>query len=97
MKFQPKPRAGTKDRPSLWKAKGCEHCNGSGFLGRAAIFEILAVDEVVRRLIRPDVSSDVIAKQAIANGMMTMLGDGFAKCLDGITTIEEIGRVTSED
>jgi general secretion pathway protein E len=81
----------------MWKAKGCEHCNGTGFLGRAAIFEILTVDEHIRRLIRPDVSSDVIARQAIAGGMVTMLGDGFAKCLDGLTTIEEIGRVTSED
>ena len=81
----------------MWKPKGCEHCNGTGFLGRAAIFEILIVDEHIRRLIKPDVSSGIIAKQAIANGMVTMLGDGFAKCLDGITTIEEIGRVTSED
>ena len=81
----------------MWKPKGCEHCNGTGFLGRAAIFEILIVDEHIRRLIKPDVSSGIIAKQAIANGMVTMLGDGFAKCLEGITTIEEIGRVTSED
>lgn len=81
----------------MWKPKGCEHCNGTGFLGRAAIFEILAIDEELRRLIKPDISSDIIARQAIANGMVTMLGDGFAKCLDGITTIEEIGRVTSED
>ena len=81
----------------LWKAKGCEHCNHSGFLGRSAIFEILIIDDDLRRMIRPDISSDLIAKQAIANGMVTMLGDGFAKCLGGITTIEEIGRVTSED
>ena len=81
----------------LWKATGCEHCNQSGFLGRAAIFEILIIDDDLRRMIRPDISSDLIAKQAIANGMVTMLGDGFAKCLGGITTIEEIGRVTSED
>ena len=81
----------------LWKAKGCEHCNHSGFLGRSAIFEILIIDDDLRRMIRPGISSDLIAKQAIANGMATMLGDGFAKCLGGITTIEEIGRVTSED
>jgi len=81
----------------MWKPRGCEHCGGSGFLGRAAIFEILEIDEDVRRLIKPDISSDIIFKQAAANGMVTMLGDGFAKCLEGITTIEEIGRVTSED
>jgi general secretion pathway protein E len=86
-----------KGPAQMWRPKGCEHCGGSGFLGRAAIFEILEIDEDVRRLIKPDISSDIIARQAIANGMVTMLGDGFAKCLEGVTTIEEIGRVTSED
>jgi general secretion pathway protein E len=81
----------------LWKAVGCDHCGGTGFLGRAAIFELLIVDETLRKLIRPDVNADIIANAAKAAGMTTMLTDGFAKCREGITTIEELGRVASDD
>jgi general secretion pathway protein E len=81
----------------LWKPVGCDQCNGTGFLGRAAIFELLIVDDAMRLLIKPGVSADVIAAQARRTGMKTMMADGFAKVLDGLTTIEELGRVTSED
>jgi general secretion pathway protein E len=76
---------------------GCDQCNGSGYLGRAAIFEFLVVDDAMRQLIKPGVSADMIAAQARHSGMKTMMADGFAKALDGLTTIEELGRVTSED
>ena len=88
---------GHKGKFRLWKAVGCDHCGGSGYLGRAAIFEILVIDDAVRKLIRPDISADVIARAAIAGGMKTMMGDGFAKCREGVTTVEELGRVTSDD
>jgi general secretion pathway protein E len=81
----------------LWKAVGCDHCNGTGFLGRAAIFELLVVDEEIRKLIRPDVSSNAIAAAARKAGMTSMTSDGFAKCCDGLTTVEELGRVVTED
>ena len=81
----------------LWKPVGCEQCNGSGYLGRAAIFELLTVDETMRHLIKPGVSANVIAAQARNAGMKTMMADGFFKALDGMTTIEELGRVTSDD
>jgi general secretion pathway protein E len=81
----------------LWKAVGCDHCGGTGYLGRAAIFELLIVDEALRKLIRPDINADIIADAAKAAGMTTMVTDGFAKCCEGITTVEELGRVVSED
>ncbi|WP_395662800.1 GspE/PulE family protein [Aestuariivirga sp.] len=81
----------------LWQAKGCSYCGGNGYSGRAAIFEILSVDDTLRRLIKPDVSAEIIAQQARLSGMTSMLSDGFAKCCAGLTTIEELGRVTSED
>ncbi len=81
----------------LWKAVGCEHCGGSGFHGRAAIFEILAVDETLRALIQPGVSADVIANAAKKSGMIPLLADGFLKCQEGLTTIEELTRVALED
>jgi general secretion pathway protein E len=80
----------------LWRAKGCDHCGGTGFIGRTAVFEMLEVDDRIRNLIRPDVSADVIADAARAGGMTGMLADGLAKCRAGVTTIEELGRVTSE-
>jgi general secretion pathway protein E len=81
----------------LWKPVGCDQCNGTGYLGRAAIFEMLVIDEDMRHLIKPGVSADIIAAQAQRAGMKTMLADGFVKALDGLTAIEELGRVTSED
>ncbi len=81
----------------LWRAKGCGYCGGSGYGGRAAIFEILPVDDAIRRLIRPDVPAEAIAEEARREGMASMMADGFAKCLSGLTTLEELGRVTSEE
>jgi general secretion pathway protein E len=81
----------------LWRAKGCSYCGGSGYSGRAAIFELLSIDDPMRRLIKPGVSAEVIAEAARRVGMSSMMSDGFAKCRDGLTTVEELGRVTSED
>ena len=81
----------------LWRAAGCSYCGGSGYSGRAAIFEMLPIDDEMRRLIKPGVSAEVIAQAARRAGLGSMMSDGFAKCRDGLTTVEEIGRVTSED
>ena len=81
----------------LWKAKGCDHCNGAGYLGQAAIFELLIVDNALRALIKPDADTESIARAARQSGMTTMMADGLAKCLEGITTLEELGRVASEE
>ncbi|MCA3574152.1 MAG: type II/IV secretion system protein [Aestuariivirga sp.] len=82
---------------TLWRAAGCSYCGGSGYSGRAAIFELLSIDDAMRRLIKPGVSAEVIAQAARRAGMASMMADGFAKCRDGLTTVEELGRVTSED
>ena len=82
---------------TLWRAVGCSYCGGSGYSGRAAIFELLSIDDAMRRLIKPGVSAEVIAQAARRAGMASMMADGFAKCRDGLTTVEELGRVTSED
>jgi general secretion pathway protein E len=81
----------------LWRAKGCSYCGGSGYSGRAAIFELLSVDDDMRRLIKPGVSAEVITEAARRAGMASMMTDGLAKCRDGLTTVEELGRVTSEE
>lgn len=67
-----------------------------GYKGRLGVHEILRVSEGIRNLIMADATSDDIEKQAKKEGMMTMLEDGVIKCVQGITTIEEVLRVTSE-
>jgi general secretion pathway protein E len=81
----------------LWHAKGCDHCNNSGYLGRIAIFELLVIDDALRRHIKPDVSTDVITSEARDSGIASMLADGLTKCHEGMTTLEELARVVSED
>ncbi len=79
----------------FYKGKGCEHCGGSGYKGRLAIYEVLEVDDVISSLMVKQHVSDVeIEKQAIAQGMMFMKQDGFLKALQGQTTLAEIERVT---
>ena len=67
-----------------------------GYKGRVGAHEILRVSEGIRNLIMANATSDDIEKQAKKEGMMTMLEDGVVKCIQGVTTIEEILRVTSE-
>jgi general secretion pathway protein E len=95
--FAHNPTAKKRGTLKLWKAKGCDHCNHTGYSGRIAIFEILVVDDAMRRLISPDVSTGVIAGQARSSGLATMISDGLTKCIDGTTTLEELARVVSED
>lgn len=81
---------------TLYKGKGCAICHNTGYAGRIGIFEILVVSDEIRKLINRKDSSDVIRQQAIAEGMTTMMEDGFEKVLQGVTTFEEIVRTTKE-
>lgn len=84
------------DKDTLYKGTGCAECNGSGYSGRISINEILVADEAIREAIIRKASASEIKKIAIANGMTTMLEDGFQKIQDGLTTIEEVLRVVHE-
>jgi general secretion pathway protein E len=77
---------------TLWKAVGCSHCGGSGYYGRLAIFEVLDVDDKIRALIKPTVTAGELAAAARAAGG-SMMGDGLAKCGEGLTTLDEVCRV----
>jgi type IV pilus assembly protein PilB len=76
---------------------GCDRCKGRGYLGRAAVIEALPVSEAVRRLIVKRASATVIKSQAMTEGMKTLRMVGIEKAMEGITTLEEVWRVTSED
>lgn len=79
----------------LYKAKGCEQCM-EGYHGRNGIFEVLEIDEEIRQMISQRASAHDLETKARERGMLTMVEDGFVKCIQGITTVEEILRVTKE-
>src|SRR3989344_558846 len=79
---------------TVFKGKGCKICRNSGFLGRVGIFEVLEVSNEIKRLITLKSNAEDISKQAIAEGMKTMMEDGLYKIARGLTTIEEVIRVT---
>ena len=89
------PKPGTLSL-TLYRSKGCAKCDGSGYLGRMGIYEVLEVDDEIGKLIVSHATTEDIQKVAIENGMITMQQDGFLKCLEGITTVEEVLRVTRE-
>jgi type II secretory ATPase GspE/PulE/Tfp pilus assembly ATPase PilB-like protein len=84
------------DNQKFYKGKGCEQCNYKGYTGRIGIYEALEATETIRELITKRSTSDEIQKQAVTEGMTTMLQDGLDKVASGLTTIEEVIRVVRE-
>jgi general secretion pathway protein E len=77
------------------EAGGCERCGGTGYRGRNGVFEILEMNEDVRRLVGPQTDSHSIDTVAMRGGMTTMLVDAVTKCRAGMTTVPEVFRVTT--
>ena len=80
----------------LYKPVGCPACAGTGYRGRLAIIELLPMTDPIRKLIMSHEESGAIQKLAIAEGMQTLYENGLVKVIEGITTLEEVMRVTSE-
>ncbi|OAI04662.1 type II secretion system protein GspE [Methylomonas methanica] len=80
----------------LHKPVGCPTCNGIGYKGRLAIIEFLTMTDTIRKQIMKHEEAFVIQQTAIQEGMQTMYEDGVGKALQGITTLEEVLRVTTE-
>lgn len=78
----------------IYKGQGCKICHNTGYVGRLGIFEILEISKKIKAMIVQKSDSDMIAKQAIEEGMTTMLDDGLNKVKQGQTTLEEVLRVT---
>lgn len=78
---------------TLFRAVGCPRCNGTGYKGRMAIYEIMPVTEAIERLIVERKSADEIGRVARAEGMLALRQDGLERVLQGLTSIEEISRV----
>lgn len=81
----------------IQRGKGCKACKNTGYRGRIGIFELLLTDEKIRKMITDKASADEIRKYAIEQGMKTLYGDGIEKVKAGITTLDEVLRVTELD
>jgi general secretion pathway protein E len=80
---------------TVYEPVGCERCHATGYRGRRAIFEVLEVTETTRRLLLQNRDDHEIEEAARRHGMTTMIEDGRAKCLAGITSVEEVFRVAA--
>ena len=81
----------------LFRGKGCDECRGTGYRGRMGIYELFRVTDEARGLILRKAPTGEIRRYAVAHGMVTLRVDGWAKACAGVTTVDEILRVTQED
>lgn len=81
----------------IYRGKGCPNCNGTGFLGRTAIYEILRIDETIKDLVLKKSPASVLKRAAVSRGMRTLRQDGWQKVLTGVSTPEEVMKVSSSE
>lgn len=81
----------------LWKPVGCRKCRDSGYRGRMGIFELLRTDEGIRQLCIERASTVQIVSYGLRNGLVTLRQDGWRKVIEGITTVDEVKRITKPD
>jgi general secretion pathway protein E len=86
-----------KEDIKVYRGKGCKACSNTGFRGRCGIYELLVVDDNIRDLVLKKSTAQTICDQARQTGMRTLREDGWDKVIKGITTVEEILRVTLSD
>jgi len=79
------------------KGKGCDDCNGTGFRGRVALYEVLTIKEEIKELVLRGGSALDIKREAVRLGMKTLRQSGLSKLEEGVTTLEEVLRVTAPD
>ena len=87
----------TKSDVTLYHAKGCKDCGPTGFIGRVSIMEMLPMSDHLRTHVMRHATSTELRAEAIKEGMVTMYEDGMRKAMNGVTTFEEVLRVTREN
>ena len=85
------------ENKTIYKAVGCDRCAGTGYFGRLGIFEMMLMNSELRELAFKSAPLNQMRAAAIASGMRTLLGDGRLKILEGITSMEEVSRITQAD
>jgi general secretion pathway protein E len=86
-----------KTRPTFYRGTGCAACSQTGYRGRTGIYELLVMDDEVRRLIGAKADATAIKQVAVAKGMITLKDDGADKVFHGVTTTEEVMRITQQE
>ncbi|RJP29832.1 MAG: secretion system protein E [Candidatus Omnitrophota bacterium] len=94
---QSEPILNKTSKPKIYKGKGCSHCFNLGYRGRIGIAEMLILTPAVRDLVLKRAQEHIIKKQARLEGMITLREDGMIAVLNGLTTLEEVLRVTAPD
>jgi len=82
---------------TFYRGKGCRYCKDKGYKGRVALFEMMELNETLRGLIMDGANAIELRKCAIKNGMKTLYHDGIMKALKGLTSVEEVMRVSMTD
>ncbi|HVU00971.1 MAG TPA: type IV-A pilus assembly ATPase PilB [Polyangiaceae bacterium] len=83
--------------PTLAKGAGCQTCNGSGYKGRVALYEVMRFDDTLKEMVLQGASAAELKAAAIKGGMCTLRMSGIKKAIEGVTTTDEIVRVTMAD
>jgi general secretion pathway protein E len=81
---------------AVWQAAGCDHCNQSGFSGRTGVYELLQIDDTLRRLIHDGAGELALRDAALRAGMQRLRGDGARLIAAGTTSLTELTRVTRD-
>ncbi len=89
-------RGNVPEEPFVYRPIGCQTCNGTGYRGQTVLSEVLLVTPDMETAITSEALSREIERVAIESGMLTMVGDGVLAALDGITSLDEVRRVTNE-
>lgn len=86
-----------KTRPTFYRGAGCPACSQTGYRGRTGIYELLVMDDEIRRLIGVKADASAIKQAAVTKGMITLKDEGADKVFHGITTTEEVMRITQQE
>jgi general secretion pathway protein E len=81
----------------LFRPTGCEECSQKGYSGRSGIYELLIIDDPIRALVVSGEPTGIIRNLAVKRGLKTLRDDGIRKALEGITSLDEVRRVTQEE
>jgi len=87
--------SGAASTKTFYKGKGCDQCAGSGYKGRAGLYEVLNISPEIRRMIMHGASTDELREQGLHEGMLTLRMDGLLKASRGVTTLEEVIKETA--
>ena len=87
----------SKTKYEFYKGEGCEECKDTGYRGRIGIFELMIMNDKLRELVLKNASTAELNQEALKQGMISLRDDGVQKILQGITTLEEVLRATTED